>query len=394
MKRLEVRVEKKFEADIRQGYPWVMAHMIVPSSALVISEPGELCDITTAQGKYLGTGYYNHRSKIAARVLTQQAGEAIDRRFFAGRLGLALAARNARYDVPYYRLVHSEGDGLPGLVVDRFGDVLVCQVSTLGMEKLQPLWMPELEALVAPTAIVMRNDIPTREKEGLRQEVRVLRGRITAPVEVQEYGVRYEADLLEGQKTGWFFDQRENRRWLATRAKGKRMLDVYCHTGGFGVAAAVAGAKHVVFVDSSKHALSLAQKNVALNGAKAMCDYRAEKAFDALPRLEKEGAQFEVVVLDPPAFVKQWRDREAGLKGYEKLARMGAPLVAPGGTLFVASCSHHAGREDFFRAVRSGVEKAGRGFEVIRKLGAAPDHPSHPLLPENDYLKAIALRLD
>lgn len=392
-KLLQVRMNKQGEALVRKKHPWVMVHGIEADSSLVISDPGELATVTTRTGEYLATGYYNRNSHIAVRLLTWNPKEAIDETFFHRLFSDALLARTTRFDAPYYRLIHSEGDAVPGLVVDRYGSVLVCQVSTAGMERLMPVWLPVLEKLLSPETIVLRNDIPAREKEGLKQEVRVIKGEVNGPVLVKEEGTLFEANVLSGQKTGWFFDQRENHRFIASLAKDKTVLDVYAHSGGFGIPAARAGAKHVLMVDSSGLALSLAQKNAALNNVSERCETLQGKAYEVLEQLAAEGKKYNIVVLDPPAFVKNRKDKAAGLKGYQKLARLGAPLVKEGGVLLEASCSHHATRAEFFRAVQTGVAQAGRQADVMRKLGASPDHPTHPMLPENDYLKAIVLRV-
>lgn len=401
--------------------PWIYAGDIIASSELLHLPGGALVAIETQKGQAVGTGYYNARSQIACRVLTLER-EIIDTAFFTRRLNKALELRQRLVDVPYYRLVHSEADGLPGLLIDRFGDRVVVQVGTAGMEALQPLWLEALHTVLKPQAIVLRNDTSARRLEGLAGEIHILPsslggeghgGGAFAPtesavtptltlspqgggdymVDVHENGCIYLADLLRGQKTGWFYDQRDNRRLMAEHSAGKTVLDVYSHSGGFGLLAAKYGAAQVTLADSSKLALDLALQAAARNGVEKQIRVLQGDAFARMEQLHREDRIFDIVLADPPAFVKNRKDIAAGLKGYEKVARLAAALVTPGGLLFVASCSHHAGRSAFNKAVCDGITKAGRQGEILKQTGAAPDHPRHPLLLQNEYLKGILLRI-
>lgn len=384
-----IRLKKGCDDLVSRGMPWIFGGDIVESSDLLHLPPGSLVAIENIKGHPLGTGYFNGKSQIACRVLTL-AREKIDMGFFKARLAKALAQREKFIGVPYYRLAHSESDGLPGLLIDRFGDTLVAQVGTAGMERLQPLWLAALEELLHPKAILLRNDVSARRLEGLKEAVAVIKGSVPEVVDVQENGCIYLADLLHGQKTGWFYDQRDNRKMIADLAKDKNLLDVYSHSGGFGLLAAKHGAQ-VTLVDSSKPALELAAKAAARNGV--MLDYLAGDAFATMEQLHKEGNRYDIVLADPPAFVKTKKDIAAGLKGYEKVARLAAQLVKPGGLLFVASCSHHASRSAFNKAVQDGIAKSGCRADILKQAGAAPDHPRHPMLPQSEYLKGILLRL-
>ena len=416
---IPVRVKKGCDEPIKRGMPWIYAGELIDSSELLTIPPGSLVSIENHKGQRLGIGYYNGRSQIACRVLTL-GNEAIDVRFFKQRLEKARAQREKLIGVPYYRLIHSEADGLPGLLVDRFGDALVVQVGTAGMEALQSMWLQALEEVLQPKTIMLRNDAASRVKEGLKKEVKLipsplgggsgwgLSGKIAsnnAPlpaspllgeglvVEVQENNCLYYADLEHGQKTGWFYDQRDNRKMIADLAKGKTLVDIYSHSGGFGILAAKQGAAMVTMVDSSALALELAMKAAQRNGVDKSCVTLQGDAFEMMERLAQEGKTYDIVLADPPAFVKSRKDIISGLKGYAKVARLAAALVAPGGYLFVASCSHHAGRSAFNKAVLEGVEKAGFRAEIVKQTGAAPDHPRHPALPQNEYLKGILLRV-
>ncbi len=374
------------------GMPWVYASDIIESSELTLLPAGSLVSIETHKGQFVGIGYFNARSQIACRVLTLQR-EAIDVSFFKKRFQLALAAREKLVDVPYYRLVHSEPDGLPGLLIDRFGGICVAQVGTAGMQALQTLWLAALEEVVSPKAIVLRNDFASRGMEGLAHGVSVIKGEVPPLVEVHENGCIYLADLIKGQKTGWFYDQRDNRRLMAEYSKGKTVVDIYSHSGGFGLLAAKEGATSVTLVDSSALALDLAKQASARNGVESRLRYAQGDAFAVMEQMGKSDEIFDIVLADPPAFVKTKKDMAAGLKGYEKVAKLAVKLVKEGGLLFVASCSHHAQRPQFNKAVQDGVAKAGRKAKILKQTGAAADHPRHARLQQNEYLKGILLQL-
>ena len=293
-----------------------------------------------------------------------------------------------------WRLAHAEADGIPGAVVDRFDDVVVAQLNTAGMSRLEPELVAALQAVLAPKATVLRNDSPGRALEGLPEDVRVAAGTLEGAIEVRENGARFEVDLMGGQKTGWFYDQRDNRAFMALLAKGARVLDLYCFAGGFAIEAAIAGAADVTGIDRSEPALSLARRSAALNGAGERCRFRRGEVFAELETLASSGERFDVVISDPPAFVKSRKDLGPGLRGYRKLARLAAGAVAPQGYLFLASCSHNVTAEDFWEAARRGLEDASRSARLLRAAGAAPDHPVHPHLPESAYLKSLVLALD
>ncbi len=352
---------------------------------------GGLARLWDARGGALGTWMFNPRSLIAARRLSRDPAAVIDEAFLSHRLGAARALREKFFAHPFHRLVHAEADGLPGLVIDRYGDVLALQANAAGIERLLPALVAALGAL-APRAIVARNDSEARTQEGLAKEVRLLGGRLDAAAEVEEGGVVFRIDLLAGQKTGWFFDQRFNRDRVAGLAAGARVLDCYTHTGAFALRCARAGAAEVTAIDRSEPALALAAASARANGLSAR--FVREEAFAALERLGQAGERFDVVVCDPPAFVKSRKDFAAGIRGYGKLARLAAPLVERGGFLFIASCSHHAPAEEFARQVAWGIGRAGREGRILAAAGAGPDHPVHPQLPESAYLKTLLLQLD
>ncbi|WP_337995745.1 class I SAM-dependent rRNA methyltransferase [Oleispirillum naphthae] len=391
---LSVILTKPAARRIAEGYPWVFKGDVAWSSALDIAEPGCLARFCDARLKPLAAGTFNPATGLCGRILATGANPAVDAALFERRLDRALAKREKLFAVPHYRWVHAEGDGLPGLVIDRYGEVLSIQVSTAGMERLKPLWLPAVRALAQPRAMVFRNDIPARAQEGLAAAPEVLGDLPEGPVRVIEEGVVFRADLVEGQKTGWFFDQRANRRHIAELAAGLSVLDLYSHSGGFGLPAAVAGAAAVRMVDVSALALGLSRRAAAENGVAERCRWTEADVFSFLAPEADDGERFDIVVVDPPAFIKDRRKIPAGLAGYRKLARMACVRARPGGLFFMASCSHHAHPPQFKAAVEGGLADAGRSFTLLRAARADRDHPVHPKLPQNDYLKALTYRLD
>jgi 23S rRNA (cytosine1962-C5)-methyltransferase len=387
-----IRFEKGRSKRFRAGHPWAFSNEVTMDAQAKALPPGTLVTLIDAGDEKLGVASFNPRSLIAARLLCSDWKRPIDTAFIKERLQKALALRDLLYPKPFYRLIHSEADGMPGLVVDRYGDVVVLQVNSAGMELLTPLILQALTELFAPQAVWLKNDAPVRTLEGLELYDRIEIGELSGPVPVIENGLTYFADLAEGQKTGWFFDQRENRAFMAKLSKGRSVLDVYSYGGGFALAMASGGASRVVAVDRSAEALELASKAASANGF-TLETVRAE-AYAELARLDAANERFGIVVVDPPAFVKSRKDLSAGAKGYRKLAKLAAPLVEPGGFLFAASCSHHMPAEQFFEETVQGVLQADRSGRVIRTSGAGPDHPLHPLLPESAYLKAVVIQLD
>jgi len=394
LQRPAVRLLPSRHKRAAAGHPWIYSNEIQMDAAAKAHEPGTVVSVLTADGRALGTAYFNPHSLIAARMLSTDPSVPIDAEFFAGRLSAALALREALYDRPFYRLVHAEGDALPGLVIDRFGDVLAIQMNTAGMDRVGDEILAACESVLAPRAVVLRNDSSVRQLEGLERFVKTAKGELAGPLEVEEDGAVFLADLLAGQKTGWFYDQRVNRDFIAGLAKGRRVADIYAHSGGFAIRAALAGAREVVLVESSQAALDLAQQSAARTGVETVCRFVRAEAFAELERLAAQGEKFGVVVCDPPAFIKSRKDVNSGAKGYRKLARLAAALVEPGGFLFLASCSHHMEAMRFAEEVAKGIEAAGRTGRIISQAGAGPDHPVHPMLPESAYLKSLTLALD
>ena len=375
------------------GHPWVYSNEIAMGAAVKALAPGTLVALESSEGRTLGTASFNPHTLIAARILDPDPAARIDAEFFARRFVRAGALRDRLYNAPFYRLVHAEADGLGGLVVDRYGETVVVQITTAGMNRLAGDIRAGLAATLAPRTIVVRRD-PAFEAEAIAPGLEIVSGALDGPIEVIEGAARGYADLTGGQKTGWFFDQRDNRAFIAGIAAGARVLDLYCYSGGFAVAAAHKGARSVLGIDRSAPALALAANAARRNGVAERCEFRRGDVFSEAAALGAAGERFDIVVADPPPFARAKREVGAALRGYRKLARLAAQLTAPSGFLFMASCSHNVGAAEFTEAVRHGLADAGRGARILRSTGASPDHPVHPSLPESAYLKALTLTLD
>jgi 23S rRNA (cytosine1962-C5)-methyltransferase len=389
----KLRLKPKQGARARAGAPWIYSNEVGMDAAAKALAPGSVVEVWGDDGLLLGTAYFNPHSLIAARILLPRVSGAIDAVFFQDRIARARGLRDKLFAAPYYRLIHGEADGLPGLLVDRFDDVLVAQSGTAGMDALEPLWLEALREALKPRAIVIKSDAPARAYEGLKDDVRVAFGTLDAGVIAEESGVRFGVDPIGGQKTGWFFDQRDNREFLIALAKGAAVLDAYSYIGAFGLGALKQGATSALLVDSSEPALARASR-VAKENDIAGCTTRRADVFEELERMAGQATRFDIVSCDPPPFVRSKKDLETGAKAYRKLARLSAPLVTPGGFLFLASCSHAISAERFQDECAIGIARAGCAARLIRASGAAPDHPMHPMLPESAYLKALVYALD
>jgi 23S rRNA (cytosine1962-C5)-methyltransferase len=382
-----LRLKPQEERRLRAGHLWVYSNEIdTERSPLKTLPAGALCRLVDSRGKPLGTAYVNPHALLCARLLTGQADAVIDADWFARRLRTAAAMRERIYgDQPWYRLVHGEGDGLPGLVIDRYGEVLVVQIGTAGMENLRGPLLDALQAEFRPRGIVLRNDSSAREAEDLPQYVEDI-GAVPQTVLIEEGGVRFEVAMHGGQKTGWFYDQHDNRDRLARYARDARVLDVFSYAGGWALRAHGFGAKEVACVDSSATALEAAAHNAALNGA--TLETLKGQALDVMRQLGAEGRRFEVVVVDPPALIKRKKDHAEGLSLYGRLNRAAFELLAPGGILVSCSCSYHLDAAELQRVLLRESRAAGRRLQILEQGGQGPDHPVHPAIPETRYLKA------
>ncbi|EKV32363.1 LSU m5C1962 methyltransferase RlmI [Caenispirillum salinarum AK4] len=392
--RPHLRIQKGRARRLRQGGPWLFSNEVEMTAEAKALPPGTLVTVVDAGDERLGVATFNPHSLICARLLDRDWRATVDTGLIKRRLAAAAALRDRLYGTPHYRLVHSEADGLPGLIVDRYGDVFSVQANTAGMDRLTPLVVEALTEAFAPSAVVLRNDTPARALETLPQEQTVALGAVEGPVALTENGVTYLADVTTGQKTGWFYDQRPNRAFVANLAKDRRCIDVYSYAGGFGLACAAAGAAEVTLVDRAERPLALAAEAAARNGFADRVKTTQAEAFGEMQRLAAAGERFGVVVCDPPAFAKSKRDQAQAAKGYRKMARLGAGLVEPGGVILCGSCSHHMPLDRFQEEVTRGLHQAGRDGRLLHTGFAGADHPVHPALPESAYLKTLTFQLD
>lgn len=378
---------------VRFGAPWVYADEIVLDRRARKLVPGSIVELQANDGEVLGLAAFNPDSKIACRMMERDTSQAIDQGWLAAKLAYALELRERLYDTPFYRLIHAEADGLPGVIIDRFGDVAVIQPNAAWAEVLINEISAALADVTGVSVIIKNGTGRTRSLEGLTEETVVLRGEITDAVPVQMNGATYFADLTQGQKTGLFLDQRDNQAFAAKLAKEGRVLDVFSHVGGFALAALAAGASSADAVDGSAAALDLATRGASASGFAGQFATIKGDAFEVMATLQAEARRFDLVVCDPPAFAPNKNALEAGLRAYERVARLGAGLTQKGGYLVLCSCSHAADMDAFREASVRGIGKAGRKGQLIHTGAAGPDHPTHPSLAESGYLKALFFRL-
>lgn len=390
-----VRMRPKTEARaIRHGFPWVYADELVLDRRTKALSPGTLAVLEDAERRALGLVTVNPNSKIIARMLDRDPEAVIDTGWLAARLQRALDLRARIYDAPFYRLVHAEADGLPGVVIDRFGDAAVIQPNAAWAEAHIDALAQALMQVTGVTTIIKNGTGRARGLEGLSEEMVVVQGAIDGPLPVPMNGATYLADLTGGQKTGLFYDQRPNHAFAAGLARGARVLDVFSHVGGFALAALAGGAAQALCVDSSAPALALAEGGAKASGFEGRFGVRKGEAFSTLEALAAEGEAFDLVVCDPPAFAPNKQALDAGLRAYERVARLAAPLVAPGGYLVLCSCSHAVDLASFRNACGRGIGRGGRRAQLLHTGFAGPDHPQLPQLAESGYLKALFFRLD
>ena len=392
--RPAIRLAPGRHKRVRAGHPWAYSNEIAMTREAKALPPGSIVRLLDSADGPLGAAMFNPRPLISARLLASDPDTAIDREFLSDRLAAALALRERLFDAPYYRLAWSEADGLPGLVLDRYGDTAAAQLNTAGMDRLAEELAEALYETVGVRSIVFRNDTAARTLEGLPSQTSQAGAPVEGPVEIAENGVRFVVDLTAGQKTGWFYDHRENRARVAALARDLDVLDAYSYVGGFGIQAAAAGARSALCLDRSEPALDLAAESAKRNGVAGACGFVRGDVFRTLEEFAREGRRFDIVVCDPPAFVKSRKDMASGLKGYRKLIRLAAGCVRAGGFLFAASCSQQVDAGQFAETLRGALRGLRRAGRVLHRGGAGSDHPIHPYLPESAYLKAVLLQLD
>lgn len=377
------------KARTRPGHPWIFSNEVIDPPVATL-EPGAAVQVVDPSGRPVGTGYANPRSLITIRLLSRAGADIDGVELYRDRLRDALRLRERVYPGRRsLRVCAGEADGLPGLLLDRYEDVLVAQVTSLGMERRRDLLQAAITEVFGPRGVVSRDDIGLRALEGLGGEARVWWGEVPDAVDFDENGVRYRSDLLRGQKTGFFFDQADNRLFLRPRAHGARVLDVYSHLGGWALSALAGGATHATTVDSSGPACALIAQNAALNGVADRLRIVEDDARDAMRTMLQAGERFDIVCIDPPAFAKNRKAAGVALGAYKAVNAMACQLVAPGGLLFSSSCSHHVLPERFEDAVLAGARQARRDLVLLRRGGQAADHPILPSVPETAYLKHL-----
>jgi len=392
-----LKLKRGEDRRIRAGHLWIFSNEVdTAATPLTQFEPGATVQVHSDRDQFLGFAYVNPRTLIAARVVGRDAAYPLDASLIVHRLRVALALRERLYREPYYRLVYGESDGLPGLVIDRFGDVLVAQSGTAGIDRLRAEIEGAVEKVLPAMKLVWKNDSGARELEGLASDISISAagegGAVPAEISVREQGVDFIAPLAEGQKTGWFYDQAANRERLRRYLPaGARVLDVCSYVGAWAITAMKGGAGSASCVDSSAMALEYVARNARANGVEVGAI--KDDAFDALKSLQESGQRFDVVILDPPAFAKRKKDAPQALAAYRKLNQLALPLIERDGLLVSCSCSYHMGADDLVTAIQGAARHSSRFVQVLEQGGQSPDHPVHPAIPETRYLKSFFCRV-
>lgn len=378
---------------LKKGHLWIYSNEVnVSKTPLKGFEVGQLVQVQSASGQEMGTAFINPNSLLCGRIVSRNSKAKINKKFLLKRLQSALDLREMCFEGPYYRLVYGDSDFLPGVVIDRFGDYLVLQIAVAGFDRILDDLIEALQELLSPEGIVVRNNHSARDLEGLEDQVQII-GAVPDVITVEENGAVFEISPAGGQKTGWFYDHRENRAYMQLFAHGKTVLDVFSYVGGWGIEAAVAGAEQVTCIDSSEAAVNGILRNAELNQVSDKVEAIRGKAVDVLKTMVAEKRQFDVVVLDPPAFIKKRKDQRAGEAAYRHLNELAIRLLGREGLLVSASCSMPLGRDTLLDIVRGAARHVDRNAQLIYSGGQGPDHPVHPAIPETDYLKAQFYRI-
>jgi 23S rRNA (cytosine1962-C5)-methyltransferase len=389
-----LKLKRHEERRLRAGHLWIYSNEVdTAATPLKDLEPGQPVAIMAYNGKLLGTGYANPHSLLCARLISRDPQHPLSASLLVHRFKVALALRERLYDLPFYRLVHGEADGLPGLIVDRYGEICVAQITTAGMERLQQDIEAALRKVVNPDALLWRNDTPVRALEGLEEYVRIGFGEMPETVLVNEDDVRYEVALRSGQKTGWFFDQRDNRGRLDRYVAQRRVLDVFSYIGAWGIRAAARGAGEVVCVDGSAPALDLLVANAVRNGVAERVSALRGDGIAMLRDIHEAGERFDVVIVDPPAFIKRKKDLKEGMQAYRRLNERAMRVLGRDGLLVSCSCSYHMERKALVQVLLQAARHLDRSLQILEHGYQGADHPIHPAIPETAYLKAIFCRV-
>jgi 23S rRNA (cytosine1962-C5)-methyltransferase len=393
MSAFTIQLKPKHHHRVQNGHPWVFSNEIADDIASL--PPGGRVVVRNSKGDFLGSGYANPHSLIAVRILSRIPKEDIDTiPFFAKRIERALALRTQLYPGrSAYRLVHGEGDGLPGLIIDRYDEHLVLQINTLGMEARKPLLQEAITQTLDCKGAFLCNDTVSREREGLERQRELWFGDMPTPLNIEEYGVHFSIDVQQGQKTGHFFDHAENRRFAGHLSKGKNVLDVYAGTGGWSFQALRQGALSALAVDKSERCCNKIAENAELNGVASKIEVLNAEGKRTLQQLGEDERRFGVVILDPPAFAKSRKTANAAIRGYQHINQLAMRLIEPAGFLFTSSCSYHVQEDRFLSGIREAGQKARRNLTLIRRGEQASDHPILPEVPETRYLKHYVFRV-
>jgi 23S rRNA (cytosine1962-C5)-methyltransferase len=389
-----LKLTAKSERRLKAGHLWIYSNEVDNKlTPLKAFQAGEQVVVESAQGKALGVAMVSPNNLICGRLISRDIKYRLDKSLLVHRLNIALSLRERLSDKPFYRLVYGDSDGLSGLVVDRFGDVLVVQMATAGMELVKDELIAALVQVLNPKGILIKNDSRIRAAEDLPSYVEVAYGEVPERVAIEENGVKFEVPVFQGQKTGWFYDHRASRARLRDYVAGKRVLDVFSYVGGWGVQAAAFGAESVLCVDSSEQALDWVEANAALNDVSENVGTFQGSAFDVMKQLHAEGERFDVVVIDPPAFIPRRKDVRKGEQAYRRANEMAMRLLNKDGILVSGSCSMHLSRESLIDVLRGSARHLDRNLQILEQGGQCFDHPVHPAIPETEYLKAIFARV-
>lgn len=389
-----LKLKPRADRRLRAGHLWIYSNEVdTDATPLKQFQPGEQVVVESDRGKVLGLAYINPHSLICARLFSRDVRYPLDKSLLVHRLNIALGLRQALTDKPYYRLVYGDSDFLPGLVVDRFGDTVVVQTATAGMERVKDAVVEALLQVLRPTGVLLKNDARIRRAEELPEYVEVVYGDVPEQVEIEENGVRFSVPVFQGQKTGWFYDHRASRARLRDYVADRSVLDVFSYIGGWGVQAAAFGASAVTCIDSSEFALDLVDHNARLNQVEDRVGTLLGSAFDAMKMLIDEGQRFDVVVMDPPAFIPRRKDIKAGEQAYRRANELAMRLLNKNGVLVSASCSMHLQRDRLTDILRASARHLDRELQILEQGGQSFDHPVHPAIAETDYLKAVFTRV-
>jgi len=388
-----LKLGKDQERRLLAGHAWIYSNEVdTKETPLKAFSAGEQVAVVSQRGKWIGNAYVNPHALICARIVSTDISKTLDEKLLTERISQALLLRQRLYKQNFYRLVYGESDFLPGLVIDRYGDYLVMQITTAGMEAVRSQIISVLEKLLSPHGILLSNDTPMRAMEGLDSSVTVVSGDIPPLVQLSEGESSFEVSLLEGQKTGWFFDQAANRNDMRRYIReGDSVLDICSYVGAWGIRAARAGATEVICVDSSNAALEQVKRNAEMNGVQEQVRTMKNDAFERLKKFAKRKRQFDMVILDPPAFIKRKKDLKEGMQAYRRLNALGLEVLKPGGILITSSCSFHMAQSQLLNVVRQGSVRERSSLQLLQYGQQGADHPVHPAIPETAYLKTLFL---